>query len=169
MEQVPCLAINLKRSPERRAHVQAEFARAGMPVELVEAIDGSSISSAELRAAAGSAQWDYLGCPLFPTEVACSLSHRLAMLTVIERGWPRALIVEDDVQLPPNFPDLLAWALAIEIDWDMLKLAGFRLKRTKGRVLARRDDLVLRACRRQRCTASPMSRPRPAPARSRTA
>ena len=143
MAHVPCLAINLKRSPERRAHVEAEFGKAGMPIEFIQAIDGKTMSSEELRAAAGSAQWDYLGCPLFPTEVACSLSHRLAMLTVIDRGWPRALVVEDDVQLPPDFADLLARALAVDVDWDMLKLGGLRLKRAKGRVLARRDDLVL--------------------------
>ena len=97
---MPSLAgyyINLDRSPDRAAFMQAQLSRLGMPwVQRHQATD-----AAQLDVPAG--------CPLLPGEYACFLSH----LQVLERAPADAftLVLEDDIELSPQLPEILARAV----------------------------------------------------------
>ena len=59
-------------------------------------------------------------------RAGCTLSHRAALARALEAGWERVLILEDDIELVPEFASLqtsLATKLA-ELDWDVCYL-GF--------------------------------------------
>ena len=95
--------VNLDRSPERRSHMEAALAKAGIEAERIAAVDGSEMSEEERRA------WSPPGPGrlLLPGEIGCFLSHR--------RGWERflateathALFMEDDAVLSSHFGDVL--------------------------------------------------------------
>ena len=70
----PTWVINLKRSPERRRYITAHLHELGLPFELIEAVDGWSLTPQQL-AAAYSAERRFIYCveSLAFGEVGCSL------------------------------------------------------------------------------------------------
>lgn len=100
--------INLKRSEERRKYVLKEVSRyACMDIELVEAVDGSLLSSEEIDERFDVKRFLYKNrrYPL-PAEIGCTLSHRECYRRLLESGEEIALILEDDVSFHrPDFVD----------------------------------------------------------------
>ncbi|RYY98173.1 MAG: glycosyltransferase family 25 protein [Comamonadaceae bacterium] len=89
--------INLERSPDRAAFMEEQFARLGLGgMQRHDAVDGSRIPVPA-------------GCRLLPAEYACMLSH----LQVLERAGAGQciLVLEDDAELSPQLPQLLASAV----------------------------------------------------------
>ncbi|RVA48701.1 MULTISPECIES: glycosyltransferase family 25 protein, partial [unclassified Mesorhizobium] len=69
-----CMVINLDRSPDRLAHVTAEFAKVGVSFDRVPAVD--ALHRPEFAATSPS---------LTPTEAACLMSHKVCW-TIIADG-----------------------------------------------------------------------------------
>lgn len=88
--------INLERSPERRAKITANLDRCGVDYEIVTAIDGRDLDPAGKIA------------PTFynkvrPGEAGCALSHMIVYQKILADGLERALVLEDDIIVPPEF------------------------------------------------------------------
>ena len=136
---LPILVINLRGSTERLKKSAAELAAAGLAFERLEAVDGRLLPQAEL---ARLAPWDRGAFfkPLSPGEVGCYLSHLAALERIVREGWPRALVLEDDFLLGPDFAaqlrDLLASGRPVP---DIIKLEGIR---AGGECLARLNSGV---------------------------
>jgi GR25 family glycosyltransferase involved in LPS biosynthesis len=99
---VPSLSgcyINLDRSPERAAFMDAQLARLGLGQVVLRqaAVDGAQLPPAPAS-------------PLLPGERGCFLSH----LQVLERARPDGftLVLEDDAELSDQLPDLVHKAIA---------------------------------------------------------
>ncbi len=99
MGVIPIFVINLARSPERRAWMEAELARAGVEGLFVRAVDGR-------RFGARSAQLS-----LSKAETALILSHRKVWRAFLASGAEHAAVFEDDVHLGRDFAATLA------LDW----------------------------------------------------
>ena len=84
--------INLARSRGRRRTVTQALRRAGVPFELVPAVDGATLP-AELVARAIEPGRFYRASA---AAVACALSHRDVRRAVAARGEPVAVVIEDD-------------------------------------------------------------------------
>ncbi len=88
--------INLDRSPDRLAFMQEQFRKIGLTVERVSGVNGTAVP-------------DYLADDfrgpnlLTPGEVGCYASHLVIAKTIIERGLPYGIVIEDDVLLEPCF------------------------------------------------------------------
>ena len=97
---IPVYVINLDRRPDRLAIVTDNLDRIGLSFTRIRAIDGQTLDSdpATRRMGAG--------------HVACCRSHYKAMAALLETGAPAALILEDDVEVSPAVPALLA-----SLDW----------------------------------------------------
>jgi glycosyl transferase family 25 len=64
-----------------------------------------------------------LGKPLNSGELACALSHRNLYAAMIENGWKKILILEDDVYpLSENMPMLLKALQELPEEWDLVYL-----------------------------------------------
>lgn len=91
------LYINLDRTPERRAFMEAQLARLGMPwVGRLAATDARDVAPPA-------------ACPLLPGEYACYLSHLRAVEAAAEDGF--TLVLEDDTELSDQLPEILARAV----------------------------------------------------------
>jgi glycosyl transferase family 25 len=95
--------INLARSPERRAWMEGELARAGVEGIFVRAVDGRRFGARcarETRPAMSRA------------EAALILSHRKVWRTFLTSAAEHAVVFEDDVHLGRDFKSTL------HLDWS---------------------------------------------------
>ena len=56
-------------------------------------------------------------------EIGCYASHLALMRRVVGSGVP-ALILEDDITIAPEFTDVLDAALALPLQWDIIRLSS---------------------------------------------
>jgi glycosyl transferase family 25 len=87
--------INLERSAERRAKVTANLDRYGVDYEIVTAVDGRDLDPAG-KVAPGF--FDKFS----PGEAGCALSHMAVYRKVLADGRECALVLEDDIIVPPE-------------------------------------------------------------------
>lgn len=96
--------INLDRSPDRRAHIAAEFGKTGIDYEIVSGVDGRDLDLHDPRTIDPSS----LEMSWFRPGVAgCALSHLSVYRTILADGLDRALVVEDDVTLSADLRTLV--------------------------------------------------------------
>jgi len=127
-----CLVINLDRSPDRLAHVTAEFARIGAAFERVAAIDARERPDlAEMQRHAMRES----PLRLADAEIACLLSHKQCWSIIAAGEDAYGAIFEDDVVFCDKAGELLADTGWIPADADVVKLETF-FKRT---VVARKQ------------------------------
>lgn len=79
--------------------------KANLQYEFFNAVDGYTFTKEELDEYV-SPNHTYVR-DFLPGEVGCLISHYLLMKKIVEQNLPYALILEDDVELSPNFPTLL--------------------------------------------------------------
>ncbi len=99
--------INLDRRTDRRAEIEAELDRLGVPEEK------------RMRFPAIASQWGWFGCTQSHCEVV-----RLAK----EAGWSRVWILEDDwmpTVAPERFHDSLQTVLTSSLTWDVLMVSSY--------------------------------------------
>ncbi|MCB1650845.1 MAG: glycosyltransferase family 25 protein [Alphaproteobacteria bacterium] len=121
---IPVLIISLEDETARRAAIAAHLKERGFEPEFFDAIDGRQMDvlkhpgydSKQRRAAHGR--------DLKPGELGCLLSHRAAYEEIIKRGWPCALLLEDDARLHEDTLPVLESFIAQNIDFDIIRLLG---------------------------------------------
>ncbi len=116
--------INLESSPERRAWMECELARAGVSGEFVRAIDGRRLGPGfERRLRERETVYR-----LSKYEAACTLSHRKVWRRFLASGASHAIILEDDVRLGSSF------ARAATFDWSRLNFDIVKLETMSDKV-----------------------------------
>lgn len=110
------LYINLKRRPDRDKHMRELLKTVQLTkITKIEAIDGKTlireninnndITSEGINDAFDNNQKIYI--PLTIGAIGCALSHKKCYQYIIDNNIDCCLILEDDVQLDPNFNNLL--------------------------------------------------------------
>jgi glycosyl transferase family 25 len=110
--------INLAHRPDRRAEIEAEFARLGLDATRIEALTPADIPEATRRHYCDPRRRFWLTEP----ELACSLSHIAACEAILASGAPFGAIFEDDVKLSDSLPAFLAAFDAAPPSVDVLRL-----------------------------------------------
>lgn len=108
--QVQGFIIHLDRATARRPQAQRLAAISPCPTEILPAIDGRAMDPVALEAAFSATP---LLAPPYPFrmgagEIACFLSHRKVWTEIMARNLDAALVLEDDVDLGPEFPAAFA-------------------------------------------------------------
>ena len=116
-----CLVINLDRSPDRLAHVTAEFARIGIAFWRIVAIDARDHPELVLQ----PQHTIYAIRHLSPSEIACMHSHRACWSIIAQDDAPYGAVFEDDVVFSAKAGALLADSSWIPADADAIKLETF--------------------------------------------
>lgn len=119
---VPVLVINLDRSPERLAFMQAQADRIGFDIDRIPGVDGLNVPP-ELANYFTHIQKNKP--PIIADgAVGCYASHLRAYQRIQDAGAPCGLVLEDDVQLPDNLPEVLDEILhSLPAGWDFVHLA----------------------------------------------
>ncbi|MBZ9887057.1 glycosyltransferase family 25 protein [Mesorhizobium sp. BR1-1-3] len=112
-----CMVINLDRSPDRLAHVTAEFAKVGVSFDRVPAVD--ALRRPEFAATSPS---------LTPTEAACLMSHKVCWTIIADGEDAFGAIFEDDVLLSEAAGPMLSDDGWIPANADIVKLETYLRK-----------------------------------------
>ncbi|MDM7859283.1 glycosyltransferase family 25 protein [Alteromonas sp. ASW11-36] len=129
MSNHTCLVINLARSPERMALMNQQLEALAIPFERIDAVDGQQLSEVQVGEVYDGEHLDAYYKKLTRGEIACYLSHRKAWQYIVENQLDFAVIVEDDVELKANFPEVIQAVSQFPADWDYVKLAEHKRKR----------------------------------------
>jgi glycosyl transferase family 25 len=141
-----CFLINLDRSTERLATMQARLARLGLAYQRIAGVDGAQLSEeAFLRHTTENRYYK----PIRRGEVGCYLSHLKAMEAFLASSARYALILEDDCVLHPDSNLVLRAAIELRdatpdplLQWDVLKLNRGRRRQVDLAPLAGGHRLV---------------------------
>jgi glycosyl transferase family 25 len=120
--------VNLARAADRRAHMQAELANAGVSAAMHPAVDCREVPEARIYEHVSlEGPWGYM----HPPAAACTLSHLHIWERFLQTGKSHCLILEDDIHISP---ELGKWM--DDLDWwpkdaDIVKLERWRAKTLK--------------------------------------
>lgn len=138
-DDVLALVINLRRHAARRARAEALVASMPVPARVMDAVDGQDLDPALLDQTRRKRFWPPYPYPMVINEVACFMSHQKAWREIIDGGARFGLVLEDDVELAPEFAATVAAVLASPEPWDYVQLHKFRGKPGRpGPLIARR-------------------------------
>ncbi len=101
--------LHLLRAESRRANAHELKDTCGLEAEVWPAVDGGTLSSADLAGIVGAQLFEpTYPFPLKTGEIGCFLSHRQMWAEIVRRDVPAAFIIEDDAGLDPDqFDDAL--------------------------------------------------------------
>ena len=120
------LVVSVPRFKERQETVQHHLQ--GLPFDFFWGVDKLQLNYEEAKTngtydAVKAKQLQRQGKVLNLGEIACSLSHRNLYATMIEQGWERVLILEDDVvPLIENMDDLPDALKELPDNWELAYL-----------------------------------------------
>ncbi len=113
MAEYKTFIVHLQRATGRKAQVQDLISKAPYEAQIIDAVDGTKLSKAEVDACY---QAKSLMQPSYPFtlnlgEIGCFLSHRKVWQQIVDQGLDGSLIFEDDVEIDPaRFMQALAMA-----------------------------------------------------------
>ena len=153
---LPIFVISLARAEGRRAAMRARLDKLGAHYEIVDAVDGATLTAADygdniLRRDKFRRKF---GREILDGEIGCYLSHYRLWQRMVAEKIPSALVLEDDVDWDE---DMLAVADDIDnLDWAWgVVLLSARRGKIAGRVLAPvGDNRQLLLCDRRVPTAA---------------
>lgn len=129
-----CFVVNMKKSVERREHIKTQFQDLGLDCKFFTAINGCELSEEDLTQVKNEDRVEVplrFGCKvillnkLTQGEIGCALSHLRLYQHILDLGLERALILEDDVVIHPDFKVALENLDCITEDWDIVNFSDF--------------------------------------------
>lgn len=126
------LVINVKSFVERRRHIERQLDQLGLRYEFIHEYDVPDLHDDVVQR--------YIrGAGLSPAQQSCAMKHVRAHRLLIERNWRRALILEDDVILMPDFVqgvrDALAESARLEEPYVLFIGSGGNLYTPRSRLV----------------------------------
>ncbi len=129
--------INLETSVERKHFMEKQLSELGLDFEIFDAVNGHTIDESEILKS-----YDpdfYFNRPEYYTRgsIGCTLSHFYIYKRIVAENIGVALILEDDMILRPELPDILKM-LRLQVQDDevillfYLSYASLKLKRSKA-------------------------------------
>ncbi|WP_018632082.1 glycosyltransferase family 25 protein [Neomegalonema perideroedes] len=128
---IPLYLINLDGSDDRLAHAAESLRAQGLAFERVPAFDGRGRDVRSLPLYDEAASLRHMGRVMRGGEVGCYLSHLDCARRLLATGAPMGVVLEDDVELEPDFSEKLGEltaALREKSGWRLVHLAAQKLK-----------------------------------------
>ena len=152
LDSIPVLVINLQRRGDRRAFVDAHMRGSGIPFEYFDATDGATVDMAAggwranphwaleqhdptlsiipgLMIHSHMPWWHnlkYWTRPVNQGEIGCTISHIRTWEEICRRGWPAAVVLEDDFAIAaPSWAEFVGALEELDrsgYEWDVIYL-----------------------------------------------
>jgi glycosyl transferase family 25 len=128
-----CWIISLNPDSERTRTLVASLEAQGIRPRIFRAVDGRH-SMPELEAG------EYISkvrsrlrrlCDMTPPEVGCYLSHLRLIKQALAAGEQAVFILEDDVQLEPDFAYIISEIEQLPAHVEMVRLMGLKIRKRK--------------------------------------
>jgi len=114
--------ISLIESTDRQNYIKNQLNNLNISYEIFNAVDGRKLSQNDKDELYNKDKAiKYTGNELTPGEIGCSLSHKAVYKKMIEEDIERAVILEDDIILRPDFNTIVPY-------FDNISLKGYVIK-----------------------------------------
>lgn len=124
MKFPPVFVVNLETSTDRRKFISDQLDKLGIPFEIFPAVDGRKLPQAEVDAGYDSeGSVSFFGRELTRGEIGCSWSHLNIYRKMVEDNIEEAMILEDDVILCDELPEILSREPEFPEDWELMFLS----------------------------------------------
>ena len=123
--QIPIWIINLKRDVARRDFMVEQLERLGLAYELIEAVDGSTLTDEDMSIISPELSEQRIYRQLTRGEIGCALSHIRLWERIVREDIPEALIFEDDVLIGRNMVDILLNREKLPQDWEHINFTAW--------------------------------------------
>ena len=134
----PLFLVSLERHSDRRTVMEERLRALGLEYRIEKAVDGMSLSDKEIAEAYDeNAAKRILRRPLFKGEVGLSLTSKAIYQKMIAEDMEDAVIIEDDVELSEDFPEVLANRHRLPADWSIVQLVPYHTKYPAGIAFSR--------------------------------
>lgn len=131
---IKAFIIHLKRATDRQPQVARLIESLPVEAEVVEAVDGRTLDPQVIaRVYRRAVHRPHYPFPLSTNEIACFLSHRKAWQAIVNQNLDAGFVLEDDVELTPEFPAAFAAARSLADTGSFIRFP-FR-ERESGREL----------------------------------
>ena len=121
----PIYLINLPRDEQRLRVMQQQLDAMQLPFRRMDAVYGKDLSAAERASLYDEARNRRSYHQIMtPGEIGCYASHLRVWQDLAASPHAHALVLEDDVELLPQLPAVLAAMDELAPQWDMIKLVG---------------------------------------------
>ena len=114
--------INLPRAKNRRQRITNQFAKVGLKPEFHEAVDGRRLTEEDYAQVDRRTRQRMGLRPQADGSIANWLSQRQVMREIVKNGPETAAIFEDDAELSPELPAVLAALEQRPVSFDIVKL-----------------------------------------------
>lgn len=116
------LVINLDKSHQRMSRVSTRLNELGMLFERIPAVYGAHLSAGQLEQPYSQAlNAKQYRRSLSNAEIGCYMSHLKAWQTIVDRGLPCALVIEDDLIIDAELKGFIQQLSQSTADWDIVK------------------------------------------------
>ncbi|KAG9483365.1 procollagen galactosyltransferase 2 [Eleutherodactylus coqui] len=128
--------INLKRRMDRRVRMLRSLYELKIQVKIFDAVDGKALNASQIKTLnidVLPGYYDpYSGRTLTRGEIGCFLSHYYVWNEVVDKGFEKALVIEDDVRFEYQFKSKLVKLMtdieAAAVDWDLIYIGRKRMQ-----------------------------------------
>ena len=117
----PVFIINLEHSADRRSRMAAQLDSLHLNYIFFKAVNGFDLNLETLPSYSKLRRRLFFGRDLTPGEMGCLLSHRAIYQHRLEANIKSAVILEDDVIIEPDFPDVINALIIAPIKWDVIR------------------------------------------------
>ncbi|CAD5229225.1 unnamed protein product [Bursaphelenchus okinawaensis] len=120
--------INLKRRPERKKRIQKSLAMLGIEHDVFEAVDGMSLDEGTMKHVTILPGYldPFHKRPLKKGEIGCFLSHYRIWKDIVDNGYERVIVFEDDIKFSENATTILREfmedIIKRQTEWDFVYL-----------------------------------------------
>lgn len=121
MVKVNYYCINLASADIRKARIQAQANLASIEIRFIDAVEGTSLDIEKVAFYDRQVRRRYLK-DMEPNEIACSLSHRLALEAFLADACDFGVVLEDDAIFKPSIGADVERILKRVTGFDAIKL-----------------------------------------------
>ncbi|MGB7537541.1 MAG: glycosyltransferase family 25 protein [Anaerolineales bacterium] len=120
---LPIWVLNLKQDTHRLQFMRRQLRGLKLPFTVIEAVDGSLLTPAELGLYSKDRAAQYSKRELSPGEIATSLSHAGMWERLLREKLKEVLIFEDDVLIAGALVDILRSRNRFPKDWEFINFS----------------------------------------------
>ena len=122
--QIPIWIINLKRSKDRRQHMENLMNKYNLKYEFIEGVDADQLSKEELKKYLSPIKPLFkIGRFLTPGDVGCTLAHMKCWKKMQEENIEEAVVLEDDIFFNEKFAEFVKLKHKFPSDWEFINFS----------------------------------------------
>ena len=129
-QTIPIYVISLPYSTERKKSITDQMHKLNLNYQIVDAVDGKKLDLDKLEKSHTKKLFQpnpYNLQIMSRGAIGCLLSHLDLYYDILEQGIETACILEDDVQLSDDFPNIINSAV-LNDDWEVLSLGHYSMR-----------------------------------------